>query len=247
MTMDDSRSVSGGGRVNNLALAVALFTEPRRAFDAIAERPRWLFPLLVLILSSLVVLAWYYSRVDFAWLIDQQLNASPRTANMTEEQRQAAAQFTKPGVMISISLIGVIVVTVLVRVLEAVWYVLAAKVGNVERSFRHWLSFACWTSLPQVIGVVPAMLVMMTATTTQMDPGAITPLSLNELFFHRGMAEPGYSFLANLSVLSLVGLGLAVFGLHHWTRRSWLFSAIFVLLPPVLIYGIWGYFAMVRG
>ena len=245
--MDDSRSESGGDHVNNIALAVALFTEPRRAFDAIAARPRWLFPLLVLLLTSLALLVWYYARVDLEWLIDQQLSASPRAATMTEEQRQAAARFTSRGTMISISVIAVVLFIVLVRVLEAVWYLLAGKIGNVERSFRQWFSFACWTSLPQVIAVVPAVLVMMTTSTTQIDPGAINPLSLNELFFHRGMADPGYSFLTNVSVLHFVGLALAVFGLHHWSKRTWLFSSIFVLLPPVLIFGIWGYFSMVRG
>jgi hypothetical protein len=38
-----------------------------------------------------------------------------------------------------------------------------------------------------------------------------------------------------------------VFGLRHWSKRTWMFSSVFVLLPPVLIFGTWGYFSMVRG
>ena len=38
--------------MNNLALLSALAFEPRKAFDEIAQRPRFWFPLLLLMISS---------------------------------------------------------------------------------------------------------------------------------------------------------------------------------------------------
>jgi Yip1 domain len=127
---------------------------------------------------------------------------------------------------------------VLVRVLEATWYTLAGKVMNVDRNFKQWFALANWTSLPAVIAVIPAAIALLMASGTQIDPGALQPLSLNELFFHRKMGESGYQLLSNLSLVSLLGALLAIIGVKCWSARSWLFATVFVLLPLVVICGI---------
>jgi Yip1 domain len=133
---------------------------------------------------------------------------------------------------------------VLVRVLEATWYLLAGKVTNVDRSFRQWFALANWTSLPAVIGVVPAALALLMASGSQIDPGVLQPLSLNELFFHRKMGEPGYQVLSNISLLGMIGAALAIIGVKSWSSRSWLFASVFVLLPVAVILGIWALIAL---
>ena len=47
--------------MNNLALLSALVFEPRKAFDEIAQRPRFWFPLLLLIAASVGLSVWYCS------------------------------------------------------------------------------------------------------------------------------------------------------------------------------------------
>ena len=89
-----------------------------------------------------------------------------------------------------------------------------------------------------MLAAIPALLSLATAETSQLDPGVLQPLSLNELFFHRGMGEPGYQLLSNFGVLQALGLALAVIGVHTWSKRSWLFASVFVLLPCVLIFGL---------
>jgi hypothetical protein len=86
--------------------------------------------------------------------------------------------------------------------------------------------------------------VLLTATTTQIDQGELQMLSLNNLFFHRAAGEPGYTFLISVNLLQLVGMFLATLGVRTWSGRSWLFSAVFTFLPVVLIYGTWAYFAL---
>lgn len=232
--------------MNNTTLAIALFTEPARAFAELDARPRSAFPLLLLLVVSAAMLGWYYSQVDLAWLLDATLRNSPAGARMTEEQIALVAESRSGPVTVWSSVIAIAVFVLLSRLLEAVWYLLAGKVTNVERSFRHWFALGCWTSLPQVVATLAAAPVLLLATTRQLDAGAISPLSLNELFFQRAMGDPGYSFLTNVNLLHFVGLALAVYGVRQWSRRSWGFASVFVLLPPVLIFGTWGWFSMVR-
>jgi hypothetical protein len=72
----------------------------------------------------------------------------------------------------------------------------------------------------------------------------MAPLSLNELFFHKGMAEPGFNLLTALTLVHPVIWGLTVVGVQAWSGRSWLFGSVFSLLPPLLVYGSWAAFAL---
>ncbi|MEY2854960.1 MAG: hypothetical protein RL030_2092 [Pseudomonadota bacterium] len=230
--------------MTNMQMIIALATAPRRAFEALAEKPRWLFPLLLLLASTLLLTIWYYSKVDLAWVVDEQLRNNPRTAALSEAQREQISGQMNSGMIMWTSVIAVVIVLVLIRVLEATWYLLAGKVMNVDRSFKQWFSLANWSSLPGVIAVIPAVIALLMADTNQLDPGVLQPLSLNELFFHRSAGDPGYQLLSNVSLLGLLGALLAIIGVKTWSARSWLFSTVFVLLPVALIGGVWALFAL---
>ena len=53
--------------MNNLDLSVALATAPSSAFADLRERPRFWFPLLLVMLSTAGMAFWYYSIVDIEW------------------------------------------------------------------------------------------------------------------------------------------------------------------------------------
>ncbi len=230
--------------MNNMQMIVALATAPQRAFEALAAKPRWLFPLLLLLASTLLLTIWYYSKVDLAWLVDEQLRSNPRTAALTEAQREQISGRMNPAMITWSSVIAVVIVLVLVRVLEATWYTLAGKVTNVDRTFKQWFALANWSSLPSVIAVIPAAVALLMADTNQLAPGVMQPLSLNELFFHRGTGESGYQLYSNISLLGLLGVLLAIIGVKTWSARSWVFSTVYVLLPIALIGGVWALFAL---
>jgi hypothetical protein len=234
--------------MNSIAMLQALVFEPRRAFAAIAERPRVLFPLLLLIIATAGIVLWYYRVVDLEWLTDQQLRNSGMARALTEAQieemvKRAGANAGRGAVVAVIaSVFGVLIV----QLITALYYLLAGKITAVRRSFRQWLSFACWTALPSVLGVIPAAWVLLTATTAQIDQGALQPLSLNSLFFQRTPGEPGYTLLLSINLLQFLSLYLAAVGVKAWSGRSWLFSIVFTALPFMIIYGIWAFIAVGR-
>lgn len=230
--------------MNNFELAMALVLEPKRAISEIEARPRFLFPLLVTVLVTAAVLFWYYNIVDAEWLIDTSMRSNPRSRQMTEEQMAQTQQFMTRNVLMYGSLVGVVFITLIARLFEATWYLLAGKVTNVQRSFKQWFSLASWTSLPQVLTVLPAIPLLLTAKSRQLDPSAISPLSLNELIFHRVTGEAGYSLFTNINLVHIFTVYLVILGVKLWSGRSWLFSSVFVLLPAILIGGIWALVAL---
>jgi hypothetical protein len=226
-----------------MELASALVTAPTKAFENLKEKPRFLFPLLVILLSTVAVLFWYYRIVDFDWLTDRMLSANPQMGKMSEQERAAATRMMSPGIIMWSSLISVVVFLVVARVVETLYYLLAGNVANVRHTFAQWFSLSCWTSLPHVIGTISMAVFLLTSGSSQISNEELNLLSLNELLFHVPVGGKGYVLLSSLTLLHPWVWWLTVLGVRVWTGRSWLFSSLFALTPIVLLYGGWALWA----
>ena len=231
--------------MNNLQIAQALAFEPRKAFAAIADKPRYWFPLLALIAATLATSLWYLGVVDMGWLIDQQLHQSALARNLTEDQiaQQVAAAQGRRGLQMGISGVAIVLLVPVVMLIFALYNFLVGKIVGFERSFRQWFSFVAWTALPGALAVIPAAILLSTSESTQIPQQALKTLSLNALFFHRAAGEPGFSLLSNFDLFGLASLVLSLVGVKVWSGRSWLFTGLFVGIPWVLIYGCWAFFS----
>jgi hypothetical protein len=233
--------------MNNLELASALVFEPRKAFAQIDARPRFWFPLLVLIVTTVVIAVWYRSVVDLEWVTDRALRSSSFAKNLTEAQIEAAVQRSADNRTLGTitTVLGTPIAIVVIGLLSALYMLLAGKVTSVKRSFRHWFALIWWAGLPgAVLTLLGAAFVLLTATTTQIDQADLKPLSINALFVQKTFDQPGYTLFSSIDLIQLFSMYLAVAGVRAWSGRSWLFSSIFALLPYVLIYGIWAFIAL---
>jgi hypothetical protein len=225
--------------MKNIDLAWMTLISPNRAFAELQERPRFWWPLLAMIIGVAALMAWYYGVVDIQWLMEQILSANERTAQLTEAQRTQAIEHTSRGFMLVSSVIAGAVVVAVIKLLEALYYSLAGKITNVERSFRHWLALACWSSLPSLLGILASAALLLASDTNQIGNGELAVLSVNELFFHVPFGGKGHTLLTTLTILHPWMWWLTALGVRVWTGRSWTFSAIFALLPVVVGFGAW--------
>jgi hypothetical protein len=232
--------------MNNLAMLQALAFEPRKAFTELDARPRFWWPLLVLVIANVVMTTWSASIVDLEWLTHEQMSNSSFGANLTEEEigRMAKQAADQQGFRAVIGACGTAIVMAIIMLLGALYYLLAGKITGVDRSYRHWFSLASWSSMPTVLNVIPTAFALFTATSSQIPQEALQPLSLNELFFKREQGQTGYYLLSNISILQLVSLYLGTVAVKLWSGRTWLFSFLFNALPLILIVGIWAIFAL---
>ena len=231
--------------MNNLAVSVALATAPTSAFEELRARPRFWFPLLVLVLSTVAVMFWYYSTVDIEWFKDAMFGNNPDVKKLPEEQRAAMMGMYTRNTLLYGSMIGLLFFMPIMFLVSALYLWVAAKVTKLPQDlrFKHWFAFACWTALPTVLSNVVAAVMLAMSDSPQIGPSALAPLSLNSLVFGRTMADPGYSLLESLTIPNLLGWALMVIGVRAWTQRSWAFSTLFIAIPAVVIYGIWAFLA----
>jgi hypothetical protein len=229
--------------MNNLALTVALATAPSTAFTELRERPRFWFPLLLLVLTTAGLMYWYYSVVDVEWLKDTMFSTNPKLQQMTGEQRAAAMGMYSRNAMRWSSLISMFIVIPLVFVVEALYLLVAGKVTKLSPSYKHWFALVCWTSLPMLLSTIVAAILLLLTDTPQMMPSVLQPLSLNELLMHVPAGGPGFALFESVNIPALLSWALMIIGVRTWSQRSWAFSAIVTLLPWVVIYGLWAFFA----
>ena len=229
--------------MNNFALAGTLATAPSSAFVELRERPKFWFPLLLLMLSTVAIAYWYYSVVDIEWLRDAMFSSNPDLQKLPEAEREARMAMVSRNALQANSVIGGIFILPVFFLLWALYLLLSAKVTRLPQGFKHWFAFGCWTALPLMLSTVVAVIFLIMSDTTQMSPSVMQPLSINELVFHRPMGSPGYSFLESLSIPGVLSWILMIIGVRVWSQRSWAFSATFILLPVVVLYGIWAAFA----
>jgi hypothetical protein len=232
--------------MNNLQIAQALAFEPGKAFAELAERPRYWFPFLALLIATLVMTIWYLAVVDVGWMIDQQIRQSARGGSMSEEEIAQAAQFMggNPGVIMALGIVQVAIVIPLLLLIPALYYFLVGKMAGFERSFRQWFAFSSWCALPGALAVIPAAILLATTETAQIRQESLKTLSLNALFFHRAPGEPGFSLFSFVDLFALATLILSLIGVKVWSGRSWLFTGLFVGIPWGLIYGLWAWFSL---
>jgi hypothetical protein len=226
-----------GDALSNIELARLLVTSPSALFAALKEKPLFALPMWLVLIGTAGTIGWYYAIVDIAWLQDQMIAAGQVPAAQQEMFRLSRPVVLWPAV------IGTVIAMFIVLTLGALYFMLAGSITNVRYSFRHWFAFSWWAATPQILGCIPAALILLLSETTQLDVSALQPLSLNELFFHRTAGQPGHSLLTSFGLLNIIVAWLTVVGIRVWSGRSMLFSLVFALLPTVLIYGIWALFA----
>lgn len=229
--------------MNNLDLFVALATAPSSAFGELRERPKFWFPLLLLIASTVAIVYWYYSMVDIEWLKDAMFSNNPDMQKLPEAERAARIAMVGRNTLLWTSVVGTIFVLPIVFLLSALYLLLAAKVTKLPQGFKHWFAFSCWSALPLLLSTVVAAIFLLLSDNSQVSPSVMQPLSINELLLHRPYGSAGHTLLESLHVPGVLSWILMIIGVRAWSQRSWTFSAIFILLPIVVLYGIWSVFA----
>lgn len=222
--------------MSSMQTLLQIFTDPGKAMEEVRERSMVFLPLALLVLGSVGLMGWYYQSVDIAWLQDYLLSADP---NMEPAAREAAKGFMSAGVMTAMGVISVIIMIPLVLVLTAVYYLLAGKVIGNELGFGKWFAFSTWSAVPTLLLIPVGAVSILMSSTGQLAPEALNPLTLNGLLFQLPISNPWSGLLNAINLTSIWATVVAVIGYTRWTGKAIGQSAFIVLLPQLVIYGIW--------
>src|SRR5713101_6119289 len=89
-----ARSISSFGRI------IGVFFSPKNTFEDIVRKPSWMLPIVLLTVLSLAVSFCINQRINWREFMSQQIEKSPRAAQLSAEQKQqqieGGAKFSPP-------------------------------------------------------------------------------------------------------------------------------------------------------
>lgn len=237
--MELAKTTDTPGNASPVSALFAMFYEPGRAFAMLDPKRHLWIPLVLLILSSAALMTWYFSVVDFPWFLDQMLSTIKDVA-----QRDAAKGMMNKSFLQISSTFGAVVMYPFMFAVAGLYFLIAGKAINKEINFETGLALSAWASVPALLVFPMGIIAITMASNGQVSFSELNPLSLNQLFFQYDMSNPMTGLLDSISLLSIWSAVLTVIGFQVWTKATRATAVKVVLIPYIVIYGIWFAFAM---
>jgi len=214
---------------------IDIIAVPGKALDEVKQHTSWLWwPLLISIAAAAGMLAYYYSWVDFPWLVEETIRGLPA------ENRAEAAEAVRNWMHMWVTVIGVVLMSFLIYTIQGVYFHLANKMtSGAEIGFGQWFSFSVWTGFVNIFGSIAGLMVILMADSNMLASTSLQPMSFNSLLVNASPGETWFTWASSLSLLTLWSIFLAALGYGRWTGSSTVKSWVIALLPYVLIFGIW--------
>lgn len=226
----------------NITVALNLLTAPREAFAAIKQYPAKLFPLLLVLASNGLILFWYFNIVDYDWYIDDVLAGTSLEGQQLEDARENMASMSQ-STMAAFGILGSFVGLTAIYLIQAAYLSLVAALRGESLKFSHWFSLVCWAGLPFLLSVVGMAVTILLSPNGQLSAYDLDPLSLRNLGL-RTDNDSLQSLFNSISLPMIWSAALVLTAYQQWLDAGWLRSAVVVLAPYGLIFGIWAYFAL---
>jgi hypothetical protein len=216
-------------------ILLEMFYDAKPAFAAIRLKSRVWLPLIAITLGTTALYYWYYQTVDFSWLMDHMLAATP---DLTADQREATRAMMTPA-MVQWSALGAsLIITPLMFAIFALYYLIAGNFMGSEIKYDKWFAFCVWTGVPRLL-TYPLMAWQIVHSKGQVALEDLSMVSLNALFLHLPNSDSWASFASGIDLTVIWQCVLAVIGLAVWTGRGLGACIVITLLPLALIYGAW--------
>jgi len=219
-------SMSEAGRL------AGIFWEPKPVFQDLAARPRFWVPLIILTILSAVYIVSFSRVVGFESMIQRQLEASPRTAQLPPEQRARAIQvgmsFAVPaayaGAVLGVAIASLVIAGILLGCFNLL--------GGAKLRYRQAFSITCYSFLPSGLASILAMVVMSLKDPADFDLQHPLPLNVGAFLDPRAVGGFVYSVASSLDLFSIWVMLLLALGFSTAARKMSFGKGLGLVLLP---------------
>jgi hypothetical protein len=219
----------GMSEVSRLA---GVFFEPKRAFSDIAARPRWIVPLLLLVITSIGMVLLYSQKGVMRMTIEQQMANSPQTQQLPPDQRAAAMERAiKFATIIGYCIPIFVPISFLVMAL-VLWAIVSGILSAPVR-FGQVFAIVTYAQLPTVLMSILMAIVLQLKNAA--DYNVQNPLMFNPGAFMDPQTSPKfvYSLASSLDLFTIWILLLVATGLKAAGGKKLSFGgALFAVMLP---------------
>lgn len=213
-----------------------IFTAPASAFELPKQKASsfWL-PLSLQVLAVVAVSSWYFNTADLSLYLDHVLtNLTTREVpELTTEQEQQQI-----GIMRFQGVFATLTILVIYLLLTVYFHLTASVLTERKVRFGNWFAMVCWASMPLL--VAQTVIAVSYATSSGFVPYEQLDLgNLNAWISLQIVESQWFTLVNSINLFNLWSYILMMVGYRKLTEGSMLSSVLVVLIPWLLIYGIW--------
>ncbi len=213
---------------------------PGKTFEDIVRKPSWLLPIVLTTLLSVVVSVAINQRINWREFMSQQIEKSPRAANLSAEQKQqqieAGAKFTPPFTY-AVGFLGPILGLLIISLVLWGGYSL---LGGASTNFTTSMAITAHAFLTSLIS--SPLLIL---TLYLKDPGTVdleNPLASNiAAFLPDESAKWLVALCKSIDVFSIWTMILLAIGFAATSPKKLKGSK-----PYMIVFGLWAAFVVCR-
>jgi hypothetical protein len=221
----------------SVSIAANIFTAPAAAFAAIKEKPSPWLPLLLILVGYCLVSFLYLNGVDLPWFMDRQMQQAG--SQITDEQRAQAVEAALRLSPMTYGAIGAVTSclgVVIVFALYALYFLAVGAATKTGIKYGQWFGLLLWASLPIVLGLLAAIVYLLTNDVRFVVQESLNPLSFGNLLSIEAEGAPTFQrVLLSLDPTSIWALVLWILGYQAFSKKSIVHAALVVLAPIIVI------------
>jgi hypothetical protein len=222
--------------MSEVSRLTGVFFEPGKTFADIAERPRWFWPLLIVVLGAVVFYALVSTHVGFRGMVEEQFNtprAQQQMAQMSPEQRQRTMTMYEKAYPIAFTAGSAAGIPIMYLLSALVVWGMASGIMSAGLRFKQVFAITCYASLTSLVTRVLATVVMFLKQPDQyniMNPVASNPAA----FMDQATASKFlYALASGLDVIAIWAMFLMAVGIKAAAGKRLSFGgALFSVLLP---------------
>ncbi len=215
---------------------VGIFWEPRPAFEDLAQRPRFWVPLLLLTVLAIVFMLTFSRVVGWETLLGQQLASNPRLDQLTPQQRQQALTTMARVYGTAVPVVAAVGPVAMMLVVSAVLLGCFNLLGGAGVKFRQAFSVTCYSSLPNALATIGALVVMLLKNPEDFSLQNPLPLNLGAFLTPSSTSRWLMSLATSIDLFSfwvilLLAAGFSAAAKQNKTKMSYGQALALVLIP----------------
>jgi len=219
---------------------VGIFFSPKATFEDIVRKPSWLLPIIVSTILAIVSTVVLNQRINWRDYILQQIDKSPRAAQLSTEQKEKQAEISAKFTTYAVyggGVVGSVLLALIVGVAMMLAYNLLAGAGA---TFSQSFAIAAHAFLVGIVNTPIFLLVLLLRPPGTVDPE--NPVATNlAAFLPEESAKWLFSLCKSIDIFTIWMLVLLAIGFATVNPRKLKGSKSYVIA-----FSVWGIFVVVK-
>lgn len=218
--------------MSEIGRLTGVFFEPKKAFADIAARPRWIVPLLILMIASFGMASLYSQKGVMRMSVEQQMAKSPQVQQLPPDQREQRFEFALKFANIVTYAIPLII-PVMYLVMALVLWGIVSGILSAPMRLKQVFAVVTYAQLPSLLMVILTAIVLQLKNPA--DFNVQNPLMFNPGAFMDPQTSNKfvYSLAGSLDLFTIWVLLLVATGLKAAAGRKLSFGgAMFAVFLP---------------